>query len=61
MYRKTPIAAAELGITETNLHYLIRSRKLVAPARDSSGERYKMILRVSGFRQDSRAIEKTHF
>ncbi len=36
-YRKTPIAARELGISYTNLHNLIRYGKLTPPGRDSSG------------------------
>ena len=36
--RKTPIAAAELGIRETHLNALVRSGKLGPPSeRDSSG------------------------
>jgi hypothetical protein len=38
MVRRTRRAAEELGITEGNLHYLIRSRKLRPPERDSSGD-----------------------
>ena len=36
-YRKTPVAAAELGITESHLQYLLRARKIPPPSRDSSG------------------------
>jgi DNA-binding transcriptional MerR regulator len=34
---KTPTAAIEIGITEANLHYLLRAKKITSPERDSSG------------------------
>jgi hypothetical protein len=35
---KTPIAADRLGISEGRLHYLIRSRKIQPPPKDTSGD-----------------------
>ena len=37
-YRKTPVAAAELGVTFSRLHSLIRSHKMPLPDKDSSGD-----------------------
>jgi hypothetical protein len=37
-FRKTPVAARMLGIPFTRLHSLIRSGKLAAPKKDSSGD-----------------------
>lgn len=36
--RKTPIAAAELGVTYHRLMGLVRFAKIAAPTRDSSGD-----------------------
>jgi hypothetical protein len=36
--KKTPVAALELDITQSHLHYLVRARKVKPPARDSSGD-----------------------
>lgn len=38
MGQKTPIAARILGIAESHLHYLVRSHKIPAPQKDSSGD-----------------------
>lgn len=38
MYRKTPVAARESGITYHRLISLMRYGKLTPPARDSSGD-----------------------
>ena len=35
---KTPIAAEVLSVSEANLHYLIRARKIAAPSKDTSGD-----------------------
>ena len=35
---KTPIAAQKIGITEGNLHYLIRAGTIRRPPKDTSGE-----------------------
>jgi hypothetical protein len=37
-YRKTPVAARELGTTYYRLMGLLRSEKIEPPARDSSGD-----------------------
>jgi hypothetical protein len=38
MYRKTPVAAQELGITYWQLIGLLRSGRLTPPGRDTSGD-----------------------
>ena len=38
VYRKTPAAADELGISYHRLIGLLRFRKIIPPARDSSGD-----------------------
>jgi hypothetical protein len=35
---KTPIACSQLNISEARLNYLIRSRKIPAPSKDTSGD-----------------------
>jgi hypothetical protein len=37
-YRKTPVAARELGVSYWRLVNLLRSGKLTPPGRDSSGD-----------------------
>ncbi len=37
-YRKTTVAARELGATYSQLHNLIRNGKLVPPPKDTSGD-----------------------
>jgi hypothetical protein len=37
-FRKTPVAAVELGVSYHRLINLVRFRKIPAPARDSSGD-----------------------
>jgi hypothetical protein len=34
--KKTPVAAAELGVQEWQLRWLLRARKISPPARDTS-------------------------
>jgi hypothetical protein len=38
MGQKTPLAAEVLGISESHAHYLIWSKKIRPPQRDSSGD-----------------------
>jgi hypothetical protein len=37
-FRKTPVAARMLGISFSRLHSLIRSGKIAAPQKDTSGD-----------------------
>lgn len=37
-YRKTPVAARELGVAASHLHSILRAGKIPLPAKDSSGD-----------------------